>query len=51
MSVVDERVHDLDAAVALGQALVRNLELVVLGSEGCAGCRRGGRAVGWPPPH
>ena len=34
MSVVDERVHDLDAAVALGQALVRNLELVVLGSEG-----------------
>ena len=34
MSVVDERVHDLDAAVALGQALVRNLEQVVLGSEG-----------------
>lgn len=34
MSVVDERVQDLDAAVALGQALLRNLEQVVLGSDG-----------------
>ena len=34
MSVVDERVHDHDAAVALGQALVQNLQQVVLGSEG-----------------
>jgi MoxR-like ATPase len=33
MSVVDERVHDLDAAVALGQALLGNLEQVVLGSD------------------
>ncbi len=33
MSVVDERVRDLDHAVALGQALVHNLERVVLGSE------------------
>lgn len=31
MSVVDERVRDLDSAVALGQALLRNLEAVVLG--------------------
>jgi MoxR-like ATPase len=34
MSVLDERVHDLDDAVALGQALVRNLRQVVFGSEG-----------------
>src|ERR1700689_718058 len=34
MSVVDERVRDLDDAVALGQALVRNLRQVVFGSEG-----------------
>ena len=34
MSVVDERVQDLDAAIALGQALLRNLEQVVLGSDG-----------------
>ncbi len=34
MSVVDERVRDLDDAVALGRALVHNLEQVVLGSEG-----------------
>ena len=34
MSVVDERVRDLDDAIALGRALVRNLEQVVLGSEG-----------------
>ncbi len=34
MSVLDERVRDLDGAVALGQALVRNLGDVVLGSEG-----------------
>jgi MoxR-like ATPase len=33
MSAVDERVRDLDDAIALGRALVRNLELVVLGSE------------------
>ena len=33
MSVLDERVRDLDDAVALGQALVHNLEQVVLGSE------------------
>jgi MoxR-like ATPase len=33
MRVVDERVGDLDDAVALGRALVRNLERVVLGSE------------------
>ncbi len=32
MSVVDERVRDLDHAVALGRALVHNLEQVVLGS-------------------
>jgi MoxR-like ATPase len=34
MSVVDERVQDLDAAVALGRALLGNLEQVVLGSDG-----------------
>ncbi len=34
MSVLDERVRDLDDAIALGRALVRNLEQVVLGSEG-----------------
>ncbi len=34
MSVVDERVRDLEDAVALGRALVHNLEQVVLGSEG-----------------
>ena len=34
MSVLDERVRDLDEAVALGQALVRNLRQVVFGSEG-----------------
>src|SRR5580692_11139379 len=34
MSVLDERVRDLDDAVALGQALVRNLRQVVFGSEG-----------------
>jgi MoxR-like ATPase len=34
VSVVDERVRDLDDAVALGQALVHNLEQVVLGSDG-----------------
>jgi MoxR-like ATPase len=34
MSVVDERVRDLDHAVALGRALVHNLEQVVLGSAG-----------------
>jgi MoxR-like ATPase len=34
VSVLDERVRDLDHAVALGQALVGNLEQVVLGSEG-----------------
>src|SRR6204780_903441 len=34
MSVVDERVRDLDDAVVLGQALVRNLRQVVFGSEG-----------------
>jgi MoxR-like ATPase len=34
MSVVDERVRDLDGAFALGEALVRNLEQVVLGSRG-----------------
>jgi MoxR-like ATPase len=34
VSVVDERVRDLDDAVALGRALVHNLEQVVLGSEG-----------------
>ena len=33
MSVVDERVRDLDDAVALGQALVENLRRVVFGSE------------------
>jgi MoxR-like ATPase len=33
MSVVDERVRDLDHAVGLGQALLRNLRQVVLGSE------------------
>jgi MoxR-like ATPase len=33
MSVVDERVHDLDGAVVLGRALVRNLQHVVFGSE------------------
>ena len=33
MSVLDERVGGIDAAIALGQALVRNLEQVVLGSE------------------
>jgi MoxR-like ATPase len=32
MSAVDERVRDLDDAVALGRALVHNLEQVVLGS-------------------
>jgi MoxR-like ATPase len=32
VSVVDERVRDLDHAIALGQALLRNLERVVLGS-------------------
>ena len=34
MSVVDERVRDLDDAVALGQALLQNLRGVVFGSEG-----------------
>src|SRR5580698_7378926 len=34
MSVLDERVRDLDDAVALGQALVQNLRRVVLGSRG-----------------
>jgi MoxR-like ATPase len=34
VSVLDERVRDLDDAVALGQALVGNLEQVVLGSRG-----------------
>jgi MoxR-like ATPase len=33
MRVVDERVGELDDAVVLGRALVRNLEQVVLGSE------------------
>ncbi len=33
MSALDERVRDVDAAIALGQALVRNLELVMLGSD------------------
>ena len=33
MRVVDERVGEVDDAVALGRALVRNLEQVVLGSE------------------
>ena len=33
MSVLDERIGGIDAAMALGQALVRNLERVVLGSE------------------
>jgi len=33
VSAVDERVGDLEAAIDLGQALVRNLEQVVLGSE------------------
>ena len=33
MSVLDERIGGIDAAIALGQALVRNLEQVVLGSE------------------
>ncbi|MGA2933454.1 MAG: AAA family ATPase, partial [Acidimicrobiales bacterium] len=33
MSAVDARVRDIDAAIALGQALVRSLELVMLGSE------------------
>jgi len=47
MSVVDERVRDLDDAVALGQALVRNLRQVVFGSEGAlvaaaVGARPGG---------
>jgi MoxR-like ATPase len=31
--VVDVRAHEVDAAIALGQALVRNLGRVVLGSE------------------
>jgi MoxR-like ATPase len=34
VSVVDERVRDLEEAVALGHALVQNLQQVVLGSEG-----------------
>src|SRR6204780_5974069 len=34
MSVVDERVRDLDDAVVLGQALVANLRHVVLGTPG-----------------
>ena len=34
MSIVDERVRDLHDAVALGQALVHNLEQVVLGNRG-----------------
>ncbi len=50
MSVVDERVRDLDHAVALGQALVHNLEQVVLGSEEALRRRRR-RAVGGPSPH
>ncbi len=33
MSVLDARVRDIDAAIALGQALVGNLERVVLGSR------------------
>jgi len=33
VSALDERVGDLEAAIDLGQALVRNLEQVVLGSE------------------
>jgi MoxR-like ATPase len=33
VSAVDARVRGIDAAIALGQALVRNLELVMLGSE------------------
>ncbi len=33
MSVLDERIGGIEAAIALGQALVRNLERVVLGSE------------------
>jgi MoxR-like ATPase len=33
MSVVDERVRDLDGAVVLGRALVRNLQQVLFGSE------------------
>jgi len=33
VSVLDERIGGIDAAMALGQALVRNLERVVLGSE------------------
>ena len=51
MSVVDERVRDLDHAVALGRALVHNLEQVVLGSAESLACRRGRRALGWPSPH
>jgi MoxR-like ATPase len=33
VSVLDERIGGIDAAIVLGQALVRNLERVVLGSE------------------
>jgi MoxR-like ATPase len=33
VSVLEEGVRDIDAAIALGQDLVRNLEQVVLGSE------------------
>ena len=33
MSVLDERIGGIEAAIALGQALVHNLERVVLGSE------------------
>jgi len=33
VSVLDERIGGIDAAIALGRALVRNLEQVVLGSE------------------
>jgi MoxR-like ATPase len=32
--VLDARVRDIDAAIGLGQSLLRNLGLVVLGSEG-----------------
>ena len=51
MSVVDERVRDLDDAVALGQALVRNLRGGRLRQRGRADGGRRRRPLRRPSPH
>ena len=51
MSVLDERIGGIEAAIALGQALVRNLERVVLGSERALEAAATRRARRRPSPH